>query len=409
MLWLAAAAVSAIAAAPDAASPVSGAAGASLREGSRLVRVLLSAPLMGEPLWKYLASFLFVLLAFGSAKLLDWFVNQRLQRWAQKTATRFDDLLLELLRGPVKVVSFVILLHIGLQLFAWAPWVQDYLSKGLRVVVAWSVTYVFIKAVEPLLNYWRASLKPDADKLMDSHLLPLVRKSIKIFIIITAVLFTSQNLGLNITSLLAGLSIGGLALGLAAQDTVGNILGAISIFVDKPFRVGDRIQLENVDGTVESIGLRSTRIRNLDGHLVTIPNKTVGSATIVNISRRPSIRTIMDIGITYDTPPEKVQQALDILENVYREHPMTSDLIVSFTQFADSSLNLKVIHWWKGTDYRAYMAGMRELNLRIKDRFDAAGLSFAFPTRTVHLKQEGSWCLEGTAGPSSPAQASPTA
>lgn len=361
------------------------------------VRMLFEKQWLGEPLWKYFASILFVGLAFWSAKLLDWVVNQRLKRWAAKTATRFDDLLLELLRGPVKVVSFVVLLHVGFRLFAWAPWVQDYLSKGLRVVVAWSITYVIVKAVDPLITYWRLSLKPDEDKLMDSHLLPLFRKSIKIFIVIVAVLFTSQNLGLNITSLLAGLSIGGLALGLAAQDTVANVLGAIAIFVDKPFRVGDRIQLENVDGTVESIGLRSTRVRNLDGHLVTIPNKTVGNATIVNISRQPSIRTIMDIGITYDTPPEKVQKALDVLEQVFREHPMTSDLIVSFTQFSDSSLNLKVIHWWEGSDYRAYMAGMRELNLRIKERFDAEGLSFAFPTRTLYIKQDSPWHVEGTA------------
>ncbi|MCX8108516.1 MAG: mechanosensitive ion channel family protein [Verrucomicrobiae bacterium] len=352
------------------------------------LNALLQTRVFGEPLWKYLASILFVLTAILSAKVVDYIVARKLKVWAEKTKTRFDDLLLTLLRGPVKVVVFVLLLHIGLRLFEWPRWIQEYLSKGLRVVVAWSITYVLVKSVDPLLQYWREGLKPDDDKLLDSHLLPLMRKSIKVFIVILAVLFTSQNLGLNITSLLAGLSIGGLALGLAAQDTVANILGAIAIFLDKPFRVGDRIQFDGVDGVVESIGLRSTRIRNLDGHLVTVPNKTMGNATIVNISRRPNIRTIMDIGITYDTPPEKIQLALEILEKVFREHPMTSDVIVSFTQFADSSLNLRVIHWWNGTDYRAYMAGMRELNLRIKERFDAAGLSFAFPTRTLYVKHE---------------------
>ncbi|HOK77517.1 MAG TPA: mechanosensitive ion channel family protein [Verrucomicrobiota bacterium] len=361
------------------------------------LRSVLEAKLFGEPLWKYLASLGFIVIALWGARALDWLVTHKLKRWTEKTQTRLDDLIVELLRGPVKVVAFVILLHVGLRLFAWPTWVQDYLSKGLRVLVAWSITYVLVKAVDPILNYWRDSLKADDEKLLDSHLLPLIRKSIKIFIAILAVLFTSQNLGLNITSLLAGLSIGGLALGLAAQDTVANVLGAIAIFLDKPFRVGDRIQFENVDGVVESIGLRSTRIRNLEGHLVTAPNKTVGNATIVNVSRRPHIRTIMDIGITYDTPPNKVQLALEILEKVFREHPMTSDVIVSFTQFADSSLNLKVIHWWKGTDYKEYMAGMRELNLRIKDRFDAAGLSFAFPSRTLYVKQDSSWRVENAA------------
>lgn len=381
----------------NAATPEIDSGPSSFESAFGHVRSALEAKLFGEPLWKYLASVAFIVIALWGARVLDWLVTHRLKRWAEKTHTRLDDLIIELLRGPVKVVTFVILLHVGLRLFAWPPWVQDYLSKGLKVLVAWSITYVLVKAVDPILNYWRTSFKPEDEKLLDSHLLPLIRKSIKTLIVILAVLFTSQNLGLNITSLLAGLSVGGLALGLAAQDTVANVLGAIAIFLDKPFRVGDRIQFENVDGVVESIGLRSTRIRNLDGHLVTVPNKTVGNATIVNVSRRPHIRTIMDIGITYDTPPNKVQLALEILEKVFREHPMTSDVIVSFTQFADSSLNLKVIHWWKGTDYRAYMAGMRELNLQIKERFDAAGLSFAFPTRTLYVKQDSSWRVENAA------------
>ena len=123
-----------------------------------------------------------------------------------------------------------------------------------------------------------------------------------------AALVTLDNLGINITAAIASLSIGGLAVGLAAQDTLANLFGAVAIFLDKPFKIGDRIQIENVDGPVESIGLRSTRVRNLDGHLVTIPNKTMGNATIVNIAARPNIKTVMNIGITYDTPLEKVRR-----------------------------------------------------------------------------------------------------
>ena len=113
---------------------------------------------------------------------------------------------------------------------------------------------------------------------------PIIRKSLKVFIIVVAALVTLDNLGVNITAAIASLSIGGLAVGLAAQDTLANLFGAVAIFLDKPFKVGDRIQVDNVDGPVESIGLRSTRVRNLDGHLVTIPNKTMGNATITNVA-----------------------------------------------------------------------------------------------------------------------------
>ena len=123
------------------------------------------------------------------------------------------------------------------------------------------------------------------------------------------------------------------------------------------------IKLEGVQGAVENIGLRSTRVRNLDGHLVTIPNKTMGNAIITNITRRPSIRTEMNIGLTYDTPMEQVKRATTILEEIFRAHPKTADLVISFNRFADSALNIFVVHVWNGTDTKQHLAALQELNL----------------------------------------------
>src|SRR5437667_12904914 len=169
------------------------------------------------------------------------------------------------------------------------------------------------------MGYWRQRTAVELDRTFDEQLLPIIRKSLKLFVVVVAVLITSQNLGINITTALAGLSVGGLALGLAAQDTVANLFGAVAIFIDKPSRLGYRIQLDSVDGTVETIGLRSTRVRNLDGHLITVPNKTMGNSTITNVTRRPNIKTVMNIGITYDTPAETVKRALQIRQEVYKE------------------------------------------------------------------------------------------
>lgn len=362
----------------------------------------LRAELFGEPLWKYLASLAYVLLAFLSAWLVNRLVSGRLKAWAAKTATRYDDLLLGVVRGPIKVVAFVIFLHIGLRVFAWPAVVSDYLSKGLRLVVAWSLTFMLVKAVDLLMVHWRQRTATAEDALFDKQLFPLLRRVVKYFVVLVAILVTAQNLGLEITSLLAGLSIGGLALGLAAQDTLANLFGAVALFIDKPCAVGDRVQLEGFDGVVEEIGLRSTRIRNLDGHLVTIPNKTMGNTPITNISKRPNIKTVMNIGITYDTPAERVQQAATILNEVFKSHPMTADVWVSFNQFADSALNFLVIHWWNSTDYRAYLNGMQEMNLNLKARFDAAGISFAFPTRTLYVRQDSDWRITGAPQPPGP-------
>jgi MscS family membrane protein len=119
-------------------------------------------------------------------------------------------------------------------------------------------------------------------------------------------------------------------------------------------------------------------------------NKTVGNATITNIAERPHIRTVMNFGITYDAGREDIQKAVDILNEVYRQHPHTEDVMVGFNKFADSALNIQVIHWWKNTDGKAHLAGMQELNLAIKERFDAAGIGFAYPTQTLYLRQDSS-------------------
>lgn len=351
------------------------------------ISVLREKTVFGQPLWKYLASLIYIFLAFYISKFFDYLTGVWLKRWADRTASKLDDLLLEALRGPVKVVSFVIFLHVGLTVFHWPDKVQAFLSKGLIVIVAFSITYVTLKVVDVLMGLWRAKTAVGTDKSFDEQLYPIVRKSVKAFVVVIAVLVTSQNLGINITGVIASLSIGGLALGLAAQDTLANLFGAVAVYMDKPFRIGDLIKVEGVQGTVESIGLRSTCIRNPDGHLVTIPNKIMGNAIIINITQRPAIRTEMNIGITYDTPIEKVKRATTILEEVFRADPQTRDLIISFNKFNDSALNIFVVHVWNGTDGKEHFAALQQLNLNIKQRFDAEKIEFAFPTQTVLVKQ----------------------
>lgn len=351
----------------------------------------LQVSVIGNPLWQYLAALIYVVLAFYVSKLLDYLIQVQLRRLTAKTKTQLDDLLLELVRGPVKIVAFVILLHVGLQVFAWPGWAETFISNALKIIVAASLTYVALKFVDLVMGLWQKRVEATGEAVLDMQLFPVLRKSLKVFVTIVAVLVTSQNLGMNVTGLLASLSIGGLAVGLAAQDTLSNLFGAVALFADKPFRVGDRIQLDSIDGSVEAIGLRSTRIRNLDGHLVTVPNRTMANASLTNVSRRPNIKTVMNIGVTYDTPAEKVERAMKIIEDIYRPHPKTADLIISFNKFESSSLNILVVHWWDSTDFKEYLLQFQHLNLELKRRFDAEGICFAFPTQTLYLKQDSDW------------------
>lgn len=373
--------------------------GVWLTFGLDRLTALQAAPFAGISLWQYLASLIYILLAFYLSKGLDAFINGRLKELAGRTETAVDDLVIELLRGPVRVTSFVILLHMGMRIYSWPEGAAAFFSKGLKVIVAVSITYVLLKLVDVWMGWWRERAA-GGDEQFGRQLLPLIGKSLKVFVVIVATLVTSQNLGLNVTGLIASLSIGGLAVGLAAQDTLANLFGAVAILVDKPFKVGDRIQIDAVDGLVETIGFRSTRVRNLDGYLVVIPNKTMGNAIITNVAERPNIKTVMNIGVTYDTPAERVQRAMQIIEEIYKPHPKTSDLIISFNKFESSSLNILVVHWWNSTDFKEYLLGFQHLNLELKRRFDAEGISFAFPTQTVYLRQNSEWrmaALDGTA------------
>jgi MscS family membrane protein len=339
------------------------------------IEVLREHSFLGEPLWKYLASLIYILLAFYGTKLIDLLANVWLKRLASQTQTKLDDLLLKLLRGPIKVVIFVLLLNIGLNFFDWSEKAKLYMSKGLILVVAGSLTFVTIKVLDVLLAAWERRHAQESEGRFNDQLFGVIRMSLNAFVIVVAVLVTAQNMNINITAAIASLSIGGLAVGLAAQDTLANLFGALAVFVDKPFRVGDQIRVDGTEGKVESVGLRSTRLRSAEGALVAVPNKTVGSATITNITERPGIKTVINLVLAHDLPTAKIRRAIALLEEIYRGHRMTREAWISFNQFAGANANIQIVHWWNGTDYQAYLAGMQEMNLGVTEKFEAEGIT----------------------------------
>lgn len=345
----------------------------------------LQRTVLGRPLWQFIASALYLLLAFSAAKFVDWLIHSRLRAWAERTASRWDDILIGLLDGPVKMIVFVLLVNVGLQLFDWPDWAETWVQKLTILAVGVSLMVVVLKAVDAAVQVWQNSLPADGDRQFNEQFVLLVGKALKGVIIVVAVFTVLGNLGFDIRAALASVSVAGLALGLAAQDTVANLFGAVAVFVDKPFKLGDRVKIGDVDGTIEEMGLRSTRVRALDGAFITVPNKSIGSATIINITRRPAIRATFGLGLVYDTPAARVREAVALLEEILRTHSATQDFVVHFNRFGDFALNLDVVWWCRTTDWKEYTRHFQELNLAIKERFDDAGFDFAFPTQTVHV------------------------
>ncbi|MCD6128424.1 mechanosensitive ion channel [Candidatus Bipolaricaulota bacterium] len=339
---------------------------------------------LGNELWQYGVFFLALL---GAA-----LIHLALRRlWEALLARRKlrDEHVRETLRAlgrrPLGAIIFVLALWGGLKVFVIPEGVEA-IIRGIFVGIStFLVIYVLSKVVDVLFALWAERAKRTESRL-DDQVIPILRKITKIFLWSVGVLLVLQNLGYNVSSLLAGLGIGGLAVALAAQETLSNFIGALALLVDRPCQVGDRVDVEDISGTVEAIGLRSTRIRTLDGTVVSIPNRLMANAKINNIAKRPTIKNMYTVGITYDTPYEKVQEALRILREILAEHPSTENYWVYFKEFGPYSLNILVIHWCKYTAYQKFLEATEEINLEIKRRFEEAGIEFAFPTQTVQLE-----------------------
>jgi MscS family membrane protein len=215
--------------------------------------------------------------------------------------------------------------------------------------------------------------------------LPIIRKGLKLSIWIIAIIVALDNAGYDVKAVLASLGIGGLALALAAKDTLANLFGSFTIFVDKPFIVGDRIKVKGYDGFVREVGIRSTRLQTLDGRMVTIPNQFVADESIVNVSSEPSRKITMDLGLTYDTTPDAMEKAMAILQEIAQNNEnVEPNVVTAFTEFKDASLNIRFIYYIKKG--ASVFGTQNAINLQILRRFNEEGLEFAYPTQTIYTK-----------------------
>jgi len=203
------------------------------------------------------------------------------------------------------------------------------------------------------------------------------------------VLYVFQLLGYNVSSLLAGLGIGGLAVALALQDTLSNFFGSVFIFLDRPFMVGDWVKIGDIEGIVEDIGFRSTRIRTWLKTLVSIPNKNVANATIDNWSRMPRRRVFQTIGVTYETTADQMEQAVKEIKKIIENDPGVDKdfIVVKFSEFGDSSLNITVIYFTIDTTLAGHLETKERINLAIMRKLLDLGLSIAFPTMSIYLEK----------------------
>lgn len=345
----------------------------------------------GHELWKVLFFFSVILLALIAGKAARFFMEQA-ARHSRAKAKATLGLVFTALSRPAAMAALTLGWWLGTAaLTNLSPALRNAVDTIGYILNALVIGYALYSLVD-VVDHYLLNLARKTESKVDDVLAPLVGKSIRITVFVLVLVNVIQQVsGKSITTILAGLGVGSLAIALAGQDTIKNFFGSLIILADKPFEIGERIVVDNHDGPVESIGFRSTRIRTLEGHQVTIPNSDMVNKTVKNIGKRPYIRHLANISITYDTPPEKVRQALEIIRDILGNHEGLHPEFpprVFFNSFNDSSLNILMLYWYHPPEYWKYLQFAERVNMQILERFNAAGIAFAFPSRTVYLARE---------------------
>lgn len=229
------------------------------------------------------------------------------------------------------------------------------------------------------------------DSKTDDQLVPFLKEAIKVIVFILSVfIILGSAFDINIASLIAGLGIGGLAIALAAKESLENLMGSFTIFLDKPFMVGDQVQVEGVIGTIEKIGFRSTKIKTMDRSIVTVPNKKMVDQVLDNLSLRQHRRVKFKVGLVYGTSKSQIDAIINDISSFIEYHPNidTGDSRVKFFEFGDSSINILVDYYIITSDYFLYLNVNEEMNFKIMESVEKHRSDFAFPTRTVHLHKK---------------------
>lgn len=343
---------------------------------------------MGLYLWQHIGILIIITLAFLFHKLLTFIFNRLLYKGAHKLG--YDSIVRPYLLPVARPLSLfaVFLLVMIMYPFLQMPLkVSFYLGYAFRAILPFFGMLVFYKLVN-VLGLYLETIAGKNETNLDNHVVPLIKKILRVFVVIVGGLFILNNLDVNITALLAGLSIGGLAVALAAQDTLKNMFGSFMIFVDKPFSVGHWISSGDIDGTVEEVGFRSTRIRTFRNSLTYVPNGKLADSTIDNHGLRQFRRFFTHISVTYDTPPDLIEVFVVGLRKIVENHPNTRKdfYIVEFNDMGDFSLRIMFYIFFAVPTWGEELRARHEILIEVVKLAEKLGVRFAFPTQTVHME-----------------------
>lgn len=344
--------------------------------------------ILGLRIWQYAATFFLIFLSFIVHKVLTGIFRRSIIKMLVKSGR--DELAEKYVKPvarPLSIFWVLWLIVVFIPVLQLPADISQYIILGLKALTPLYGTIVVYRLIN-VLAYYLHKIAGKTESTLDDQLVPLLRKALKTFVVIVGAFVILQNLNVPILPLLTGLSIGGLAFALAAQDTIKNFFGSLMIFVDKPFQIGDWVTSGEIDGTVEEVGFRSTRVRTFRNSVVYVPNGKLADSTIDNHGLRQYRRFYTQIALTYDTPPHLIEIFVEGLRKIVAEHPDTRKdyYHIYFNDMASFSLNVMFYIFFAVPTWPQELKARHEILLEIMKLAEKLGINFAFPTQTLHME-----------------------
>ena len=339
----------------------------------------------GNTVTRYVIAVLLLVIAFLLRRVVTIVIFGFFRKLAARTKTTLDDKMFPALEDPVAALIVISGIMSALKVLKLSPTGDAALSYAITVSYSLGMFWLFLRAFDTLLDHLQSAAK---EKQMGiAAFMPWIKKTLIAIFVVFGGLMIAQSLGADVKAFLAGLGIGGLAFALAAQDTIANVFGSIVVAIDQPFKVGEFVQIGSLKGTVEDIGLRSTKLRTPERTLIFIPNKSVASDPVTNYTRMPQRRVDLSIGLTYDTTPEAMEAILGDFREILKNDPDVHQefFLANFSGYGAFSLDITIIYFANDPNFAKALELRERINLKYMRAVNARGLSFAFPTQTLHV------------------------
>ena len=340
----------------------------------------------GNTIGRWFVALLIAAAAVVVGKIVYWIIKNVIHKLTSKTKTKLDDIIVDMIEEPIMFAIIIAGVWWGLSTLTFGENAETWVGHIYYILIMLNVAWLITRLFDSLVRLYVVPIVEKSKSELDDQVLPIIRKSLKLVVWIVAIIVGLNNAGIQVAPLLAGLGIGGLVFALAAQDSVANLFGGLTIFVDKPFKLRDRIKINGFDGTIKEVGVRSTRLVTLEGRTVTLPNKVFTGGAVENVSSEPTRKVVLNLGLTYDMDDKKIEKAMEILKEIAANNDNIEDNTpMGFNQFGDFALNILFIYYIKKS--ADILGTQTEINLEILKQFNKSKLEFAFPSQTIFTKQ----------------------